>query len=414
MSKRTKLANLLILISLVLLVVIYFTPIWWVSLTAPNYPKESFPDGVRIHFHMNGVFNGCKRVAKKEIEEEEALDCVHEMDTINHYVGMYPIASGGVIEKAFSPFLLSMLGVMLVGFACTKPKLRVIIMSLGFGATVVWMALYWFGKDGLKYQPAGYIQALVTSLGQDRGGESGNHQAQAIIERIRKSVGDEKVDIEEVKKKVQDEQAKKLLEIASSLVEGEEEIKKEEQAEKDPKLANIQLLKEAFEADQAKKPADQREEWTGSGQQVLRWHYEKSLGRYFNNPAEIEPMTRKMTTAANIVFWGIIAAMIFLVWGARKTGGLIYWLLIIVPMLLPVFFVIEYSAWLWWYGHNLNSMGAFTVKPFMPTVFGNGKVAQFTTHSYPYWGFFLMLIYSALLALAALLRRKDLKEQGGE
>ena len=106
--------------------------------------------------------------------------------------------------------------------------------------------------------------------------------------------------------------------------------------------------------------------------------------------------------------------MALVLWGARKTGGFIYWLMILVPMALPIFFVIEYSAWLWWYGHNLNSMGAFTVKPFMPTVFGDGKVAQFTTHSYPYWGFFLMLIYSALLALAALLRRKDLKEQGGE
>ncbi len=412
MSKRTKLANLLILISLVLLAVIYFTPIWWVSLTAPNYPKESFPDGVRIHFHMNGVFNGCKKVAKKEIEEDEALDCVHEMDTINHYVGMYPIASGGVVEKAFSPFLLSLLGVMLVGFACTKPRVRIGLMAVGFGGIIVWMSLYWFGKDGLKYQPAGYIQALVTSLGQDRGGDTGNRAAQAVIERIRESVGDETVDIEEVKKKVQDEKAKELLEIASSLAQGGDTVAQE--APKDKKLANIQLLKEAFEADQAKKPADQREEWTGSGQQVLRWHYEKSLGRYFNNPAEIEPMVRKMTLAANIVFWGIIAAMALLLWGARKTGGFIYWLMILVPMALPIFFVIEYSAWLWWYGHNLNSMGAFTVKPFMPTVFGDGKVAQFTTHSYPYWGFFLMLIYSALLALAALLRRKDLKEQGGE
>ncbi len=412
MSKRTKLANLLILISLVLLAVIYFTPIWWVSLTAPNYPKESFPDGVRIHFHMNGVFNGCKKVAKKEIEEDEALDCVHEMDTINHYVGMYPIASGGVVEKAFSPFLLSLLGVMLVGFACTKPRIRIGLMAVGFGGIIVWMSLYWFGKDGLKYQPSGYIQALVTSLGQDRGGDTGNRAAQAVIERIRESVGDETVDIEEVKKKVQDEKAKELLEIASSLAQGGDTI--EPEAPKDKKLANIQLLKEAFEADQAKKPADQREEWTGSGQQVLRWHYEKSLGRYFNNPAEIEPMVRKMTLAANIVFWGIIAAMALLLWGARKTGGFIYWLMILVPMALPIFFVIEYSAWLWWYGHNLNSMGAFTVKPFMPTVFGDGKVAQFTTHSYPYWGFFLMLIYSALLALAALLRRKDLKEQGGE
>jgi hypothetical protein len=337
------------------------------------------------------------------------------MDTINHYVGMYPIASGGVVEKAFSPFLLSLLGVMLVGFACTKPKIRLLLMAVGFGAIVIWMSLYWFGKDGVKYQPAGYIQALVTSLGQDRGGDTGNRAAQAVIERIRKSVGNEKVDIEEVKQKVkEDEEARKLLEIASSLAEGEEALKKEEAAQKDKKLANIELLREAFEADQARKPADQREAWTGSGQQVLRWHYEKSLGRYFNNPAEIEPMVKKMTLAANIVFWGIIAAMLFLLWGARKTGGVIYWLMIVVPMLLPVFFVIEYSAWLWWYGHNLNSMGAFTVKPFMPTVFGNGKVAQFTTHSYPYWGFFLMLLFSALLLVAALIRRKELKEKGGE
>ncbi len=413
MSKRVIVSNLLILASLVLLVVIYFAPIWWVSLTAPNYPPESFPDGVRIHFHMNGVFNGCKKVAKKEIEEEEALDCVHEMDTINHYVGMYPIASGGVVEKAFSPFLLSLLGVMLIGFACTKPKIRLVLMAVGFGIIILWMSLYWFGKDGLKYQPAGYIQALVTSLGQDRGGDTGNRAAQAVIERIRESVGDEAVDIEEVKKKVQDEKAKELLEIASSLAQGDVEEGKET-AVKNKKLANIQLLKEAFEADQAKKPADQREEWTGSGQQVLRWHYEKSLGRYFNNPAEIEPMVRKMTLAANIVFWAVIAAMLLLLWGARKTGGLIYWLMIVVPMLLPVFFVIEYSAWLWWYGHNLNSMGAFTVKPFMPTVFGDGKVAQFTTHSYPYWGFFLMLLFSALLAVAALLRLKEFKEKGEE
>jgi hypothetical protein len=53
-------------------------------------------------------------------------------------------------------------------------------------------------------------------------------------------------------------------------------------------------------------------------------------------------------------------------------------------------------------------MGAFTVKPFMPTVFGDGKVAQFSTHSYPYWGFGLMLLSSLVLALAALLRRKQL------
>lgn len=412
MSKRVIISNLLILVSLVLLVAIYFAPIWWVSLTAPNYPPESFPDGVRIHFHMNGVFNGCKKVEKKEIEEEEVLDCVHEMDTINHYVGMYPIAAGGVVEKAFSPFLLSLLGVMLLGFACTKEKIRVIIMSVGFGITAIWMYLYWYGEDGLKYQPAGYIQALVTSLGQEKG--ESRSQAEGMLKKLKEAVPEGAVSVEEFKSS-EDEITRKLAELGGELVTekglGVQVEKGEKKEIEDPKLANIELLKGAFEADQAKKPPSEREKWTGSGEQMLRWHYEKSLGRYFNNPAEIKPMAKKMTLAANIVFWGILAAMVFLVWAARKTGGLIYWLLILVPMALPIFFIIEYSAWLWWYGHSLNAMGAFTVKPFMPTVFGQGKVAQFTTHSYPYWGFGLMLLMSALLAVAALLRRKELKEK---
>jgi hypothetical protein len=48
----------------------------------------------------------------------------------------------------------------------------------------------------------------------------------------------------------------------------------------------------------------------------------------------------------------------------------------------------------------------------MPTVFGDGKVAQFTTHSYPSVGFGLMLLASVLAGLAALIRRKQLAEQG--
>ena len=66
-ANRTLISNILIGLSIATIVVIYFMPIWWVSLTAPNYPPEAFPDGVRINFHMNGVFNGCKRVEKTEI-----------------------------------------------------------------------------------------------------------------------------------------------------------------------------------------------------------------------------------------------------------------------------------------------------------------------------------------------------------
>jgi len=384
-NKRTVISGVFILAAISLLIAIYYSPIWWVSLTAPNYPEEAFPDGVRIHFHMNGVFNGCKKVEKAEILEEEALDCVHEMDTINHYVGMYPIASGGVIEKAFSPFLVSLLGVMLLGFMCTKPKIRLVVMGVGFAVIAVWMYLTWYGKDGLNYQNTGYLSALVSALSQDVEKETEEVElspGQAIIERLKAEMG-----------------------------ETEAKDKKPKTEEITSKADMIENLRVTFEKSEERKPLTERRVWNGSGAQMMSWHYEMSLGRYFNEPAQIKPMVNTMTTVANIVFWAIIAAMPLLLFGARKNNGLLYWLLILVPMALPVFFIIEYSAWLWWYGHNLNEMGAFTVKPFMPTVFGQGKVAQFTTHSYPYYGFGMMLLLSVLLALAALIRRKQLKEQ---
>jgi hypothetical protein len=383
-NKRTAISSILILAAIGLLIAIYYSPTWWVSLTAPNYPKEAFPDGVRIHFHMNGVFNGCKKVEKTEITEEIALDCVHEMDTINHYVGMYPIAAGGVIEKAFSPFLVSLLGVMLLGFMCIKPKIRLGIMAVGFAVIAVWMYLTWYGKDGLNYQNTGYISALVSALTTEveKEPEVELSPGQAIIERLRAAM--EEVEVKEEKPEV------------------EEMIKRADL---------INNLRVNFETDQERKPVSERQDWNGSSSQMMSWHYEKSLARYFNIPAQMKPMVDTMTTVAHVVFWGILVAMLVLLFGARKNSGLLYWLLILVPMALPLFFIIEYSAWLWWYGHNLNEMGAFTVKPFMPTVFGQGKVAQFTTHSYPHYGFGIMMLLPVLLGLAALIRRKQLKEQ---
>jgi len=375
----------LVVVAIGLLIAVYFAPIWWVSLTAPNYPAESFPDGVRIHFHMNGVFNGCEKVEKAEIQEDEALDCVHEMDTINHYVGMYPIAAGGVIERAFSPFIIALFSVMLIGFLIKKDRLRLLVMGVGFGTITVWMLLSYYGSDGLRLQSGGYVEALVTALDQDAashveaGGGSSLSPAQALIAQLKAEMGEAEAE------------PKGASEVAL-------------------KQRFIDDLRETYERDQARLPAAEREPWTGSGAQVLAWHYAKSLGRYFNNPAEIRPLVSAMSIAGHAAMLVLIGAMALLLWGAYRGIRPLYWLLILIPMALPLFFLIDYSAWLWWYGHNLNDMGAFTVKPFMPTVFGDGKVAQFSTHSYPSWGFGLMLLASVALALAALMRRKQFRE----
>lgn len=218
MTSHTKGNPLLIMRALtaaamVLIGFAYFAPIWWVSLKAPNYPPATFPDGIRIEFHVNTVANGCKaRPQSGEVEEDEALDCVHEMNTINHFIGMHPIAEGARIEQAAAPYLFALVEFMLAAF------------------------LVYAGR-----------------------------------------------------------------------------------------------------------------------------------------------------------FW---------------------WILPLSGIVIPAVFVIDYSAWLWWFGHTLNPWGAFTVKPFMPTVFGEGKVAQFSTYSYPHYGFGLLVAASLCLIVATLLRRKQLRDSG--
>ncbi len=388
-KKQTFIVGGLIAAAVALLAVIYMSPIWWVSLTAPNYPPEAFPDGVRIHFHMNGVFNGCELVKKEEIVEEEALDCVHEMDTINHYVGMYPIAAGGPVERGFSQFLMAFLAVMLLGFACTRPKIRMAIMGTGFGAIAIWMGMTLYGPNGISLQNSGYIFAMVNSLDQDasdkEAGAGDVDAGSAWLERMKAEL------------------AKSGIEVETS---GDDEKAKKGPVDMNDKQRLIESLKVTYEKGTAGQV--EHEAWNGSAYQLMAWHYDKSLGRYFNNPEEIVPMVKMLKMAVNLVFAGIIIAMVILLIGARK-NGLFYWLLVLVPMALPVFFMIEYSAWLWWFGHRLNEMGAFTVKPFMPTVFGQGKVAQFATHSYPYYGFGLMVLTSLVLAVAALIRRHQFK-----
>ena len=385
-TKRPLIITSLSIVSVLLMIAVYFVPIWWVALTAPNYPEAAFPDGVRINFHMNGVFNGCSLVVKDEISEEEALDCVHEMDTINHYVGMYPIAAGGPIERGFSPFLITLLILMVIGFAISDPKKRRLFLGVTFALNTAWMAITVYKTDGLNFQNEGYLYALMNQLDQDAND---------------KTLGSVKaMDDERALKQLKDSLAGREVEDDEPL---DEVVVEEEIAEKQ---RLIEQLKETYNNDLVNKRV--ADEWAGNGYQLMAWHYGKVLGRYFNNQDEIRPMVKTLRIATHVVFFGLIAAMLLLVFaGTLAKNNIVYWLMVLVPMALPLFFVIDYASWLWWYGHTLNDMGAFAVKPFMPTVFGEGKVAQFATFSYPEIGFGIMMLNSVILAAIALMRRKE-------
>ncbi|HEX6736467.1 MAG TPA: hypothetical protein VF096_16800 [Azonexus sp.] len=324
MEKQNKIVGGLTLIALVCLVVAYFAPIWWVSLTAPNYPKDAFPDGIRIHFHFDGVYNGCKaagkgtRMANEIIQKDlahdderynpildasknvdkgaEGLDCVHEMNTINHYVGMFPIATGAPVEKPLAKFFFGFFAVMMLAFALPQKKPRLIALAAGFTGVAAWMLIDQFVMGRLS----GHVAA-----------------------------------------------------------------------------------------------------------------YTAEAGSFFNEPERIKVWADNVESISRLVIFGLIGAMLVVVAGVAKIRNF-QLLLALVPGLLPLFFVITYAGWLWFFGHNLHPWGAFTVKPFMPTVFGEGKVAQFSTYSYPYWGYGLLLVIFVCLMLALLIRRKQLREGGAE
>jgi ABC-type multidrug transport system fused ATPase/permease subunit len=311
-------------VALVAMLAAFFAPIWWVSLTAPNYPKDAFPDGIRIHFHFNGVQNGCRLAgagsqlaqetmqgdlhkdserynpitdAAKDVNKgAKGLDCVHEMNTINHYVGMFPIATGAPVEKPLAKFFFGFFAVMLVAFAVTARKLRLAILAGGFAAVAAW--------------------AVVD---------------QYVLGHLARHVAD----------------------------------------------------------------------------------YVKEAGTFFKEPEKIAAWGDNVRLATHAALAGLAVAMAVVVWGVAKVRRFEL-LLALVPALLPLYFVITYAAWLWFFGHNLHPWGAFTVKPFMPTVFGEGKVAQFSTYSYPYWGYALLVLVFLCLMLALLLRRRALREAEAE
>jgi len=103
------------------------------------------------------------------------------------------------------------------------------------------------------------------------------------------------------------------------------------------------------------------------------------------------------------IFLGVF--LIYFIFTPKKKNAVFA----ILPALLPFYFLVLYIYSMYWYGHHLDlhGGGAFAgIKPFMPTIFGHGKVAQFETVAYPYYGFFVAIAVFVFILLAILFKRK--------
>jgi len=128
-----------------------------------------------------------------------------------------------------------------------------------------------------------------------------------------------------------------------------------------------------------------------------------------NHYVGMDPMYVGGQFEREIGIYALLFLSLLMIYFMAYNNKIFSWAMLI-PVSLPLLFLADYSYWLYWFGHNLHDWGAFKIKPFMPTVFGDGKIAQFTTHSYPTTGFYLLLAISILSLLAFFAKQKALKE----
>ncbi|MCB0332967.1 MAG: hypothetical protein KDD55_05670 [Bdellovibrionales bacterium] len=149
----------------------YVSPIWWVTLKAPQYPPDAYPEGVRIHFHFTGVKNGCTQLPEGEVFEDEILDCVEEMNTINHYIGMEPVEVGAQREIAFAPYGVAGTLFLLFLFLLYSGPLWWVLPLPGMFLSVIFVLdyagwLWWFGHNLHDWAAFSVKEFMPTVLGE--------------------------------------------------------------------------------------------------------------------------------------------------------------------------------------------------------------------------------------------------------
>lgn len=145
------LSKILVAIASVMLVVLYFVPLWQVSMTAPQYPE-----GIGIHIWVNQI-TGMKP------------NNLESINILNHYIGMKAIVPDAIPELRIMPFIVAFFVVsgLAVAFIGKRSFLALWVVLLVAIAVVGMYDYYLWGYDyghnlspdaaikitGMAYQP---------------------------------------------------------------------------------------------------------------------------------------------------------------------------------------------------------------------------------------------------------------------
>lgn len=131
-NKISPLHRNLILVIAALMTVVYFVPLWYISLTAPQYP-EGLSMSIYVHAIQGGTPHDLKNI-----------------NLLNHYIGMHEIVEESIPELAFMPYVL---GYMIFGALVTLlwPRAYMILLGIINLGLVAIAGLYDFWRWEYNY-----------------------------------------------------------------------------------------------------------------------------------------------------------------------------------------------------------------------------------------------------------------------
>lgn len=131
-NKLLKMERYLLLLIAALMVTVYFVPLWYVSLTAPQYPE-----GLSMNIHIDSIVGGTPHD-------------LANINILNHYVGMKEIVEDSIPELLFMPYVLAY---MIFGALVTFlwPRIYMVIFGIFNLSLVAVAGLYDFWRWEYNY-----------------------------------------------------------------------------------------------------------------------------------------------------------------------------------------------------------------------------------------------------------------------
>jgi hypothetical protein len=138
---RYRLPNIFFLIAVGLLIASVFLPYWKMTLQAPQYPK-----GLSVQAYIYKLTGD-----------------VREIDGLNHYIGMRPLAEAAQLERSLSIVAVTVLSLLTVAaiFIHTKYTVLLALPAILYPFIFLGDMYFWLRNFGLNLDPTAPLSAAI-------------------------------------------------------------------------------------------------------------------------------------------------------------------------------------------------------------------------------------------------------------